>query len=260
MSTLLGAGLAGTALGRALAAPGELLHDPSARFVKDHLRTAVAAVSAEGRPLFVKRFKPYAWYRRVEWQVVGSPARRCWQASAALAQAGFAVPAALACVETRSFGLPDESYFVSAAIEGAVPSGRWWLEGGHALPSRARRTALRALARELGRFHERGFYTKDANADNFLIANGPAGPRFYVIDLENVRAMGTVAERRRRKNLVQLGRPVRGRVGLRDRLAFLRAYFGEPLRTLRTVLRELAELDEKKEAEYRTRRRSGRPV
>src|SRR5258706_16389370 len=62
--------LRGTRLGARLADPQRLLADPAARFVKDHLRTAVAAAAVEGREVFVKRFKPYAWYRRLEWLLV----------------------------------------------------------------------------------------------------------------------------------------------------------------------------------------------
>lgn len=256
MTAIVAAGLAGTELGRAVAAPQALLRDPGARFVKDHRRTAVAAVAVDGRDVYVKRFKPYAWYRRIEWSLAGGPARRCWWASAALTAAGFAVAPPLAVVEERRRGLPAEQYFVTAAVPGAVPSGRYWRERGAAEAPARRRALLRALARELRRFHDLGFYTSDANADNFLVAAGPDGaPRFHLLDLENVRRLRAVSPRRRRKNLVQLYRPVRGEVALRDRLAFLAAYFSTTLRELRPTLVALAGLDAAKEAEYRGRAR-----
>lgn len=254
MTAIVAADLAGTALGRAVAAPQALLRDPGARFVKDHRRTAVAAVAVEGREVYVKRFKPYAWYRRLEWWVAGGPARRCWRASAALTAAGFAVAPPLAFVEDRRHGLPGEQYFVTAAVAGAVASGRYWRERGAAEPPARRRPRLRALARELRRFHDLGFYTSDANADNFLVAFAPDGsPRFYLLDLENVRRLRAISPRRRRKNLVQLYRPVRGEVPLRDQLAFVAAYFRTTLRALRPTLAALAALDAAKEAEYRER-------
>jgi hypothetical protein len=247
--------LVGTSLGAALARPARLLEAHDARFVKDHLRTAVAAVRVEGREVFIKRFKPYAWYRRIEWLVAATPARRCWEQSAALEAAGFRVPQALAMSETRSIGLPADCYFVTASLAGAAPAGRHWRETVVGLRVGERRALLVAFARELRRFHDARFYTRDANADNFLVrVTRGSGPEYFLLDLENVRRVGAVSERRRAKNLVQLHRPVRGTIGLRDRLRFLREYAGKPLRDRHEWLRELAELDAEKEAEYQARR------
>jgi hypothetical protein len=255
VSAVIVPALRGTPLGAALAAPDRLLDRPGARFVKDHRRTAVAATTLEGREIFVKRFKPYAWYRRLEWMFAPTPARRCWRQSAALERAGFRVAPPLALAETRSFGLPADCYFVTASLDGAEPAGRFWRERASGLRSRERRRILVALARELRRFHDAGFYSGDANADNFLVRLGAGGePEFFLLDLENVRRPGQVSRRRRVKNLVQLQRPVRGEVRRTDRLRFLRAYAGRPLRELRRWLVAIESRDAKKEAEYQARR------
>jgi hypothetical protein len=247
--------LVGTPLGATLARPAHLLEAPGARFVKDHLRTAVAAVSVEGREVFIKRFKPYAWYRRLEWLVTSSPARRSWRQSAALEAAGFRVPQALAVAETRTVGLPADCYFVTAGLAGAEPAGRYWRETAVGLGVRERRALLVAFARELRRLHDARFYTRDANADNFLVrVTRGSDPEFFLLDLENVRRIRAVSERRRAKNLVQLHRPVRGTIGLRDRLRFLHEYAGGPLRERVEWLRQLAARDVEKEEEYRARR------
>ncbi len=250
----LGPALSGTPLGAALGRPERLLEAPGARFVKDHLRTAVAAVRVEGREVFIKRFKPYAWYRRLEW-LAKTPAMRSWLRSAELEAAGFRVPQALAATETRSIGLPADCYFVTASLADAEPAGRYWRERAVGLGVRERRALLAAFAREVRRFHDARFYTRDANADNFLVrvARG-SDPEFFLLDLENVRRVRAVSERRRVKNLVQLHRPVWGEVGTRDRLRFLREYAGGPLRERRRWLRQLATLDAEKEEEYRARR------
>jgi len=248
--------LVGTPLGAALVEPARLLETPGARFVKDHRRTAVAAVTVDGREVFVKRFKPYAWYRRLEWLVAPTPARRCWEQSESLEAAGFRVPAALAATETRAGGLPADGYFVTASLTDAEPAGRYWRQRALRFGVRERRRLLASLAREIRRFHDARFYTRDANVDNFLVrVRQGSEPEFLLLDLENVRRVRAVSERRRRKNLVQLHRPIREAVGVRDRLWFLRAYAGRPLRERRDWLRRLAALDAKKEAEYRERRR-----
>jgi hypothetical protein len=255
VSAVIAPALRGTPLGAALASPHRLLDRPGARFVKDHRRTAVAATTLEGREIFVKRFKPYAWYRRLEWVFAPTPARRCWRQSAALERAGFRVAPPLALAETRSFGLPADCYFVTASLDGAEPAGRFWRDRASGLGSRERRRILVAFARELRRFHDAGFYSGDANTDNFLVRLGTAGePEFFLLDLENVRRPGQVSRRRRVKNLVQLQRPVRGEVSRTDRLRFLRAYAGRPLRELRHWLAAIEWLDAKKESEYQARR------
>ena len=261
MNAVIAPGLRGTPLGAALAAPDRLLDAPGARFVKDHRRTAVAATTVEGREIFVKRFKPYAWYRRLEWMFAPTPARRCWQRSAELERAGFRVAPALALAETRSRGLPADCYFVTASLDGAEPAGRFWRERAPRLPSRERRRILVALARELRRFHDAGFYSGDANADNFLVRLSAADePEFFLLDLENVRRPGQVSRRRRVKNLVQLQRPIRADVRRIDRLRFLRVYAGQPLRELRGWLGAIESLDARKEAEYQVRRGRRQPA
>jgi len=248
-----------TELGAALAAPERLLSLPGVRFVKDHRRTAVAAAALGGREVFVKRFKPYAWYRRLEWWLTSTPARRCWQRSLELERAGFRVAPALAFGETRWLGLPADSYFVSGSLAGAEPAGRFWLTRSATIACAERRALLRALARELRRFHDAGFYSRDANADNFLVTVHPeGGAEFFLLDLEHVRRIGRVSRRRRAKNIVQLYRPIRGRVPLADRVRFVRAYLGETAAGLAAWLDDLARLDDKKETEYRARRRRRR--
>jgi len=250
--------VAGTPLEAVVAALQRLLDSPGARFVKDHRRTAVAAVTVDGREVFVKRFKPYAWYRRLEWTVAPTPARRCWTRSEELVRAGFRVAPPLAFGETRRCGLPADCYFVTAAVPAAIPAARFWLTNGETLAVSERRNLLEALARELRRFHDAGFYSGDANADNFLLRAAPGeAPEIFLLDLENVRRLGTVSRRRRVKNVVQVYGPLRGRVSLRDRLRFLRAYGGRELSELRDWLDDLAAFDARKEAEYRARRHAG---
>jgi hypothetical protein len=254
VNSVLAPGIAGGALGEVLADPQRLLDAPNARFVKDHRRTAVAAVALHEGEIFVKRFKPYSWYRRVQWAVAGTPARRCWHRSAELERSGFLVPSPLAFAETRRFALPADCYLVTASIAGAEPAGRFWREQVARAPIRERVRLLRSMAAELRRFHDRGFYSRDSNADNFLVRVRSDGAiEIFFLEVENVRRPPAVSQRRRMKNLVQLYRPVRGAVRRLDRLRFLRAYRGRPLREARAWLEELEGLDAAKEVEYRTR-------
>lgn len=250
---VVAAGIAGTPLTVALAAPERLLAAPEARFVKDHRRTSVASVWTCGREVFVKRFKPYAWYRRLEGALLATPARRCWRAAAALERAGFTVAPALAMVEVWRFLLPVDSFFVTDAVEEAEPADRFW---GRDLGLAERRHLLLSAAETLRRFHDAGFHSRDANAGNFLVrSRTPREFEFFLLDLENVRRLRRVSRRRRVKNLVQLQRPVRGSVRKIDQVRFVAAYLRRDRSELRDWLAAVGVLDSKKENEYRRRSR-----
>ena len=247
-----------TVLGGALSDPERLLADPRANVLKDHARTAVAALRVEGRDVYVKRWNADRWYRPIVWLATGTPAAQSLRSASMLEQAGFHVPARLAALETRAYGLPSDCYFATGAVADAEPLGRFWREQAAHWPPRRRAALLRAVAAELARFHDAGFYSRDANADNFLVRWPRADvPQFHYLDLENVRQVARVGRRRREKNLVQLYRPVRGLVRRTDRLRLLRAYFAAPLAKRRDWLAELALEDDRKEREY-VRRRAAR--
>jgi hypothetical protein len=257
MSAWVAAELRDTSLGEALREPRRLFRDPRARVLKDHARTAVAALSFDGRDLYLKHWKTHRWYRPFVWLATGTPAAQSLASAARLERAGFRVPERLGATESRALGVPRDCWLVTAAVVDAQPLGRFWREQAAGWPVRRRAALLAAVAAEFARFHAAGFYSRDANADNFLVRWSAAGrPEFHYLDLENVRFLGRVSRRRRVKNLVQLYRPVRGMIGRNDRLRWLRAYFGAHPSACRDWLAELAVVDERKEREYATR--SGR--
>lgn len=234
--------------------PAALLARPEASFLKDHARTAVARVTVDRRLLYVKRFKAYAWYRRVEAWWAGSPAARAWKSAGLLRDLGFEVPRLLARVESGG-----ESWLVSEAVAGGVPGAEHWF--GHTRsPGERRELTVRAAA-TLRRFHDAGLYSRDTNANNFLVRDADDGtPDFVFLDLENVRRPFRVGRRRRVKNLVQVYRLFRTRVPRTVPVRFLHAYLGTtpgrraPGRAeVRRWLRALTRIDLRKDAEYRRR-------
>ena len=254
MSAWLAAELRDTSLGEALRDPRALFQDPRARVLKDHARTAVAALSFDGRELYVKHWKMHRWYRPLVWLATGTPAAQSLASAAKLEGAGFRVPARLGATEHRTLGVPRECWLVTAAVSDAQPLGRFWREQAAGWPVRRRAALLTSIAAEFARFHAAGFYSRDANADNFLVRWRAAGsPEFHYLDLENVRHVGRVSRRRRVKNIVQLYRPVRGMVRRNDRLRWLRAYLGMHASNSRAWLADLSVVDERKEREYAAR-------
>ncbi|MGH7804287.1 MAG: hypothetical protein ACREQJ_08050, partial [Candidatus Binatia bacterium] len=148
--------LAGTSLADTLAYPEQLFASPIACMIKDHRRTAVARVPLDGSEVYVKRFKPYAWYRRLEALLGRGPARRSWRVAARIAARGFRPATLLAIVETYRFGVPADGYLVSSAVPGGIPAGRFWLETAASGPADDRRRFLRAAGSELRRLHDAG--------------------------------------------------------------------------------------------------------
>jgi hypothetical protein len=257
-TVLVAGSIRGTALAAAVSDPARLLASPEATFVKDHRRTAVARLRCEGVDIYVKRFKPYAWYRRVEAALTTSPARLCWESAERLETRGFAVPRRLSMAEEGG-----DSYFVTEAVRDAEPAADFWLRESVRFDPRVKREILRIAARTLRSFHDSGLYSRDTNANNFLLRIGPGGaPEFFFLDLENVRFMRRVGRRRRVKNLVQLYRLFRDRARRREQLQFLLPYLGyrPPLaaaerQDVRAWLRDLIRVDLRKEDEYRARAR-----
>jgi hypothetical protein len=246
----------GTPLARSVADPEALLASPSAELLKDHRRTAVARVPVAGGVVYVKRYKPYAWYRRLEARFGGGSARRSWRIARRIAARGFTPAPLLAIVETSRGGIPSDAYLVSAAVDGAVPAGRLWLDLVATRSLSARRRFLREAGAALRRLHDAGFYSRDANADNFLARlAGDGGAEFWLIDLETLREVGHVSHRRRVKNLAQLYNLLRGRVSAPDRLRLLGAYLRGERAGIRDVANETVILDRRKAAEYARRRR-----
>ena len=237
-----------TAVGVALADPEVIFSAKGTVMVKDHPRTAVGRAVITGRAIYIKRFKGYAWYRRLETSVRGSVARRCRAMAEELVRLGFEVPRVLAIVECAA-----ESWLVTEGRDDARPAGALWLERAEAWPLRERREALERGASFLRRFHDTGLYSRDTNANNFLIT--PDGD-FLLLDLENVRRLPVVSPRRRIKNLVQFYRVVRGRLPAREALHFVAAYLragGDGRVMLRNWWPRLQNLDAAKEHEYRQR-------
>ena len=251
----LAANVVGTPLAEPLANPERLLESADAELIKNHPRTAVARVALSGSDVYVKRFKPYAWYRRIEALWGRSPARHSWWVASRIAVRGFTPAPLLAMVETTRQGIPADSYLVSAAIDGAVPAARFWLEQARGRPLADRRRFLREAGGRLRRLHDAGFYSRDANADNFLVRFDGAGkPEFWLIDLETLREVGHVSHRRRVKNLAQLHNLLRGHVSAPDRMRVLEAYLGERGEGLRELAEGTLVLDRRKASEYARRR------
>jgi hypothetical protein len=88
--------------------------------------------------------------------------------------------------------------------------------------------SVHTLAREIRRFHDRGFVHGDLIPPNiFVTAGEPGAPRFFFLDNDRTRRYPHwLPQRLWKRNLVQLNRfPLAG-ISLQDRVRFFHFYTG----------------------------------
>jgi tRNA A-37 threonylcarbamoyl transferase component Bud32 len=203
------------------------------------------------RRVYVKRYHRYRIRSGVKDLVRPSKARHVARISAALAAAGFRVPAVVAAAERRRGPLLVDAWVATASLDGtplsqrlarlspagasraAAPGTASPHAGSTASATRGavvadKRRLLAALGAEVGRLHARGFVAGDLVPPNVWLlaaARPEAAPAIAFLDHDRTRAGRAPARwRRARRNLVQLNRiPIPG-VLATDRLRVYRAY------------------------------------
>jgi hypothetical protein len=185
-----------------------------------HASTFVLSLSSwESRgDLFVKHFDPLIGIGRIKSWFRGSRCSRTQRITAALSSAGFLVPPLLLYGVNRK---TRSELIVTERAEGEGPIlALQALRGSIA----AKRAALRALGGEIGRLHRAGFIHGDLTPFNIrFVIDEP--PRFAFIDNDRTRRNFLIGRQRRRlRNLVQLGRFRLSGITRADRVRVFRAY------------------------------------
>jgi hypothetical protein len=184
------------------------------------------------QPLFLKVFHSGSVTSTVKDLFRSSKSVRALRQSTALAERGFNAPLAIAAGEQRRYRWLRRSFLLTLGVSGEpLPL---YLERrlnlkNPALSLAQKRSAVRALAREIKRLHRLGFVHGDLIPWNILVATAPAGGTcFYFVDNDRTTKYPPwVPQRRWRRNLVQLNRfPLAG-ITLQDRLRFLHQYLSK---------------------------------
>jgi len=168
------------------------------------------------------------------WSVVkdcfrASKALRFLTQGVALTDAGFLVPPGIAAGEKRHFGTLQAAFVLTSAIDGAPLTT--FLEENVSGPTAPlsvleKRAALRALARQIRRFHDLGFVHGDLVASNiFVCRDGARNLQFVFMDNDRTRRYPKwMRQSLWKRNLVQLNRlPLRS-ISLQDRIRFFQEY------------------------------------
>jgi hypothetical protein len=151
--------------------------------------------------------------------------------NAALADAGFDVPGAIAAGEQRRHGRLRRAFVLSPAIDG-VPAPVFLRNRYGSTASQSslaeKRLGLKQLAELVSRLHRLGFVHGDLVPSNLLVSETAGGIRFVFMDNDRTRRFPPWLQGGLwRRNLVQLNRfPLPG-ITLQDRVRFFRFYRGD---------------------------------
>jgi len=174
---------------------------------------------ADGAPVCVKRYHPGPWG-----MLSRDRASAAWRAAEGCRMRGIETPRALALVD-RLRGTRDALLVMEDL--GHLP----WLTHHAAIRlrdprvSRARRAEeARALGEWLRRLHGDGVRHADLKAGNILVRETPMGPRFVILDIEDVDFPRALSRADRERALVQLNASLPAQVGRTDRLRAFLAY------------------------------------
>jgi tRNA A-37 threonylcarbamoyl transferase component Bud32 len=213
--------------------------EPPGECLKRSPRGWVAAAEAAGTRVCVK-YRRHSATEVLQALVESHPLRRAYGGGHALAVRGIETPRVIALRERRFLGLVLGAHLVTALVEDGVPLDRFLLEEYWGKPpargaaARRKRIVAEAAGAFLRRVHDHGLSPHDFSPQNLLVSRGalaardadPArrDPVLSWIDLDHLYLWKPLLERRRRRNLVQIGSLPGGHVTAADRLRGLRAY------------------------------------
>jgi hypothetical protein len=226
--------------------PDELFCLPGCEVIKDQRKIKVARVRIEiqgdAKTVYIKRYNAFSWRYRVGSWFQSSGASRSLKGAAILAESGIRTADCLAAMETRSWGMLQRSFFLSAEIPEGKTADVYWREALLAMKGRAGARLRRRFLRDLGvlfdSLHQQGLYHNDLKDANIVVSPDPEGQghHFYLLDLEGIRRYRKLNRRRRIKNLVQLHRTLGRYLRRPDKLQLLKGYLG-PLFAHKTTKR-----------------------
>jgi len=189
--------------------------------------------------LYAKRCRVRNFKKALGSLFVSSKAKREWKLGHQLLAASIPTAVPLIYAERRAGALLKEHYLVTRHVAGTTSLYDLLQEIRSA---REKRDLVSSLAEFLGGLHHRGFYHDDFSSHHILISSSTdVRPefRFSIIDLDHCRIGRRISARQRRKNFFQLFRSLPfSALGKKDRVRFLRLYFGPDLseRMLRRLL------------------------
>ncbi|GAK54980.1 lipopolysaccharide core biosynthesis protein rfaY [Candidatus Vecturithrix granuli] len=212
---------------------------------------AVYCLKLNSGEVYIKRYLINNLKPTIQALFQAHKAQKSWRIARILLRKGILTPQPVAFLHCRTSWRSGEYLLITQGVAGGLSLREYWQfapekkylssyfqEGDN--PIALKRALIRSVAEFLGKLHLAGAYHGDLTANNILLARCGEQWRVYLIDLDAVRSTRWISERRRIKNLDELGRNF---LDLRllttpDRLRFLKYYLNTYTKETRT-LREL---------------------
>lgn len=161
-------------------------------------RNRVYWIEHEGQKFVIKHFLNAGIWKKVAYRISTGKARRSFENSMALIQAGLNSPQPVAWREDWDGPFLKESFYVSAHVE--VAHSAKAIRGNREIDWRPHVTKV---AESIARMHDAGLMHLDLTGGNILfVGNDPAHWPIYIIDT-NRMSFGTISPRRGIKSLLQ---------------------------------------------------------
>jgi tRNA A-37 threonylcarbamoyl transferase component Bud32 len=227
------------------------IEDPES-FLKRHGRTSPLLVGRtphfsvpleNGNNMVIRRYSHGGWLRFLtrDLYFFGSRSFQEICLTEEIRSAGISTLQPLGAIHKRVFHFFYKAYFLSLEIPEAEDSTRYLLRTGFSLTREnlvKKRETIRSAGRLVQRFHKSGFFHRDLQLKNILVAKSQT----YLIDFDRSYRREILPLTKRIHNLLRLNRSVEKwkRLGLpltkTDRWRFFRAYSADDPK-MREVLR-----------------------
>lgn len=186
--------------------PESLFRQDNAEVVRDR-RNLTARIDIDGRPIWVKRFRPSDPLDRFVYAVRPGKAVYAWNAAMALIETGFRTPRPL--IGLRSAGRLGGAAGIIAFEDAAGHQPLQRVLTDESLESQ-RDQVMSELGSCLRRFHDLGFRHRDLRQGNILAAPENGSWSFCFLDLNRLRIQAPLTNIQRLREVEKLNLPAAG--------------------------------------------------
>jgi hypothetical protein len=227
-----------------------MISSRSGQILKDAPESAVTIVELPGRPpVCVKEFRWRGWGHASKGFFRRTQGLRAFRNGRLLIDIGFDTAFPVALIRERRLGFIRAEWVIMEFIPGALELDRYILNRiSEKWTPEEQKGLVRLFGRFMAKLHSAGIFHSDLKTCNILVADGPipqglctacpwpqssdgresgtsrSGPRFFLLDYDDVRFCRGITWRQRTKNLTQLFLSTPLAIGASQRLRFLSEY------------------------------------
>ncbi len=195
----------------------------------------------KGEGFYVKRYQVKGFKLFLRTLLCVNKAQKAWRIGRKMRRKGIATPLPIALLKKRhalfwtEYVCITKGLFDAVALSEAVAR----VQGRQQYRRERRRRLIVDGAKYMADLHIHKIYHSDFTADNILVRESEDGRRFeiFLIDLDAVRTIFRISDRRRDKNLERMGRNFLDlrMISTADRARFLKYYLGYYSREKRSL-------------------------